>query len=154
VRAAKGWPRFFNLRSLKEALVAKPELGTKRICPVTGRKFYDLNQNPVISPYTGEIVPIDVPVVRARAEPARPVAADEVETPDVQGPEFVSLEEADAEATGAKAAPPEGEEADDDVELAEDIEGGEDDTFLEPSEDEDEDVSDIIGGDIEDEEET
>jgi uncharacterized protein (TIGR02300 family) len=133
--------------------VAKPELGTKRICPVTGRKFYDLNQNPVISPYTGEVVPVDTPPVRARAEPARPVAA-EVETPDAQGPEFVSLEEADAEATGAKVPAAETEDVEDDVELAEDIEGGEDDTFLEPSEDEDDDVSDIIGGDIEDEEET
>ena len=38
--------------------VAKAELGTKRVCPVTGRKFYDLNKDPVISPYTGEIVPI------------------------------------------------------------------------------------------------
>jgi len=38
--------------------VAKSELGTKRICPTTGKKFYDLNKNPVISPYTGEVVPI------------------------------------------------------------------------------------------------
>jgi uncharacterized protein (TIGR02300 family) len=151
VRAAKGWPRFFI--RFKEALVAKPELGTKRICPVTGRKFYDLNQTPVISPYTGEIVPIDAPTTRSRAEPARAAVA-EAEVADAQGPEFVSLEEADAEATGAKGVVPEGDDADD-VELAEDIEGGEeDDTFLEPAEDEDDDVSDIIGSDIEDEEET
>src|SRR6202035_2652755 len=38
--------------------VAKSDLGTKRICPTTGKKFYDLNKNPVISPYTGEVVPI------------------------------------------------------------------------------------------------
>jgi Protein of unknown function (FYDLN_acid) len=38
--------------------VAKSEFGTKRICPTTGKKFYDLNKNPVISPYTGEVVPI------------------------------------------------------------------------------------------------
>jgi uncharacterized protein (TIGR02300 family) len=30
--------------------VAKAELGTKRICPETGRKFYDLGKTPVISP--------------------------------------------------------------------------------------------------------
>lgn len=132
--------------------MAKPELGTKRICPVTGRKFYDLNQNPVISPYTGEIVPIDTPV-RARVETARPLA-DETEAAEAQGPEFVSLEEADAEATGAKVAIPGAEDVDEDVDLGEDIEDAEDDTFLEPSEDEDEDVSDIIGSDIEDEEET
>ena len=34
--------------------MAKPELGTKRICPVTGRKFYDLNKDPVVSTLTGE----------------------------------------------------------------------------------------------------
>src|SRR6202000_1730781 len=38
--------------------VAKSDLGTKRICPTTGKKFYDLNKTPVISPYTGEVVPI------------------------------------------------------------------------------------------------
>ena len=38
--------------------MAKAELGTKRVCPTTGRKFYDLNKDPVISPYTGEVVPI------------------------------------------------------------------------------------------------
>ena len=26
--------------------MAKPELGTKRVCPETGRKFYDLNKDP------------------------------------------------------------------------------------------------------------
>jgi len=54
--------------------VAKAELGTKRVCPETGRKFYDLNKDPVISPYTGKVVPVEVPVARARPEPA-PVAA-------------------------------------------------------------------------------
>ncbi len=134
--------------------MAKPELGTKRVCPATGRKFYDLNQTPVISPYTGEVVPIEAPA-RSRAEQNR--AAQRVE-PEVAeaGPEFVSLEEADAEAAGAKAPGSPDVDEDADVDVGEDIEAGgdEDDTFLEPSEDEDEDVSDIIGGDIEDEEET
>ena len=42
--------------------MAKSDLGTKRICPTTGKKFYDLNKNPVISPYTGEVVPIEVEI--------------------------------------------------------------------------------------------
>ena len=50
--------------------MAKPELGTKRVCPVTGRKFYDLNKNPVISPYTGEVVPIAPVPTRGRLEKA------------------------------------------------------------------------------------
>ena len=36
--------------------MAKSDLGTKRICPTTGKKFYDLNKSPVISPYTGELI--------------------------------------------------------------------------------------------------
>lgn len=33
--------------------------GTKRLCPTTGKRFYDLNRNPIVSPYTGEIVDIE-----------------------------------------------------------------------------------------------
>ena len=55
--------------------VAKSDLGTKRICPTTGKKFYDLNKNPVISPYTGEVVPIApiAPPRAARGDAARGV---------------------------------------------------------------------------------
>ncbi len=38
----------------------KEEWGTKRLCPTTGKRFYDLNQTPIISPYTGEVVEIDI----------------------------------------------------------------------------------------------
>ncbi|WP_349627752.1 FYDLN acid domain-containing protein, partial [Rhodopseudomonas sp. BR0C11] len=31
-------------RNPKVAQVAKSDLGTKRICPTTGKKFYDLNK--------------------------------------------------------------------------------------------------------------
>ena len=37
----------------------KEEWGTKRVCPTTGKRFYDLNRTPVVSPYTGEIVDIE-----------------------------------------------------------------------------------------------
>lgn len=37
----------------------KEEWGVKRVCPTTGKRFYDLNQTPVISPYSGEVVNID-----------------------------------------------------------------------------------------------
>jgi uncharacterized protein (TIGR02300 family) len=37
----------------------KEKWGTKRVCPTTGKRFYDLNRDPVISPYTGEVVEID-----------------------------------------------------------------------------------------------
>jgi uncharacterized protein (TIGR02300 family) len=37
----------------------KKEWGVKRICPTTGRRFYDLNKTPIVSPYTGETVTLD-----------------------------------------------------------------------------------------------
>jgi uncharacterized protein (TIGR02300 family) len=37
----------------------KEEWGVKRVCPTTGKRFYDLNRNPVVSPYTGEVVSIE-----------------------------------------------------------------------------------------------
>jgi uncharacterized protein (TIGR02300 family) len=138
--------------------VAKPELGTKRVCPETGRKFYDLNKDPVISPYTGKVVPVELPTARARPEPAasaqRPAAAapaEEVATPEPQDAEFVSLEDAEAEAQGSKA-PVETSEPDieEEVEMDESLD---DAAFIEEQEEEDADVTDIIGGDIENEEE-
>ncbi|MEI4196083.1 TIGR02300 family protein [Roseovarius sp. E0-M6] len=36
----------------------KEEWGVKRVCPTTGKRFYDLNKNPIVSPYTGDIVEI------------------------------------------------------------------------------------------------
>lgn len=144
--------------------MAKAELGTKRVCPDTGRKFYDLNKDPVISPYTGKIVPVETPVARARPEQAPPPAAavrpapaavppptEEVAVPEPQETETVSLEEADAEAQGAKG-PVETSEPDieEEVEMDETLD---DSTFIEEQEEEDADVTDIIGGDIENEEE-
>lgn len=37
----------------------KEEWGTKRICPTTGKRFYDLGRDPIVSPYTGEVVVVD-----------------------------------------------------------------------------------------------
>jgi uncharacterized protein (TIGR02300 family) len=37
----------------------KEEWGTKRVCPTTGKRFYDLGRVPIVSPYTGDVVTID-----------------------------------------------------------------------------------------------
>ena len=47
----------------------KEEWGIKRVCPTTGRRFYDLNRNPIVSPYTGEVVEVN-------ADKTRMIAAD------------------------------------------------------------------------------
>lgn len=139
--------------------MAKSELGTKRVCPETGRKFYDLNKTPVISPYTGKVVPI-APVPRSRAEPAaaavRPAPVAEVEpvAPESEDVELVSLEDADEEATSKKKPAAKGGDAgaeDEDVEIDESLD---DAAFIEEEEEGDADVSDIIGEGIEKEEES
>jgi uncharacterized protein (TIGR02300 family) len=132
--------------------VAKPELGTKRLCASCGAKFYDLNKTPITCPKCGtpfEVVPV---TTRPRPDQARPVRAAEPEAPEAEEAELISLEEADAESQGKKV-PADGAEAVEDVE-EEAIEDDADDTFIEEEEEEDTDVSEIIGGDIEDEEET
>ena len=37
----------------------KEEWGVKRLCPTTGKRFYDLNKNPIVSPYTGEVIELE-----------------------------------------------------------------------------------------------
>ncbi len=39
----------------------KEDWGVKRICPTTGKRFYDLGRDPIVSPYSGEVVTIEVP---------------------------------------------------------------------------------------------
>jgi uncharacterized protein (TIGR02300 family) len=138
--------------------VAKPELGTKRLCGSCGAKFYDLSKSPIVCPKCGTIFEVVVPVSRAKPDAARaaaPVAAAAVvveaaETPDA---EFVSLEDADAEAQGKKPATADDVDlVEDDVEVADDDDM--DDAALIEEEEGDADVTDIIGDGIEKEEET
>ena len=61
----------------------KAEWGTKRLCPTSGKRFFDLNKNPIVSPYTGEIVEIDnskTRMIAADAEDAVTAKAKEAET--------------------------------------------------------------------------
>ncbi len=123
--------------------MAKPELGTKRVDPETGRKFYDLNKDPIISPYTGKTY------LRSYFDDGKvaELEEEEVEAKEVDseedGAELVSLEDADDEAKGDDLPDLDDDE---DVDL-----GDEDDTFLAEEEEEDDDVSEMIGvGDDED----
>lgn len=68
----------------------KAEWGTKRICPTTGKRFYDLNRSPIVSPYTGEVVDIEsarrkmAAAVISRAVPEKDddVLVDDLEADD------------------------------------------------------------------------
>src|SRR6516162_5539528 len=145
----------------KDRIVANPELGTKRLCASCSAKFYDLNKDPIHCPKCGavyEVVVATRPVRPAGPVTARPPVPEEAPAPEPQEVETVSLEEADAEAQGAakKPAPAEAgveEEAGIEQEKVEMHESPDDDTFIEEQEEEDADVTDIIGGDIENKEE-
>ena len=118
--------------------MAKSELGTKRTDPDTGKKFYDLNRDPIVSPYTGKSYPLSFfEETSASTEPAEEDEVAEVDTESTEV-ELVSLEDAEENAGGDDIA----DMGDDDVE----IDGDDDDTFLEADEDDDDDdMSDIIG---------
>jgi uncharacterized protein (TIGR02300 family) len=125
--------------------VTKAELGTKRVCPNCGTKYYDLNRNPIVCPKCGTVFAVVATKTRAQAAPKPPVAQEEVEVVADKDAELVSLEEADEEAAESGAVKIEGVDDDETVETDEP-----DDTFLEEEEEEG-DVGDIIG-DVDEEE--
>lgn len=92
----------------------KEEWGVKRICPTTGKRFYDLNKKPIVSPYTGDIVEVE-------AGKSRMIAAD-------------------AEDAAAKKATAADSESEDDL-LEDDVEADVDNDLLDDDDDDDDNVS-------------
>ena len=66
----------------------KEEWGTKRLCPTTGKRFYDLNKSPIVSPYTGDVVNLDT------GNKSRAAIADKAEKP-AEEEELELVEDAD-----------------------------------------------------------
>ncbi|MEE4188573.1 MAG: TIGR02300 family protein [Roseobacter sp.] len=64
----------------------KEEWGTKRLCPTTGKRFYDLNADPIVSPYTGEVVEVDL-------SKSRMIAADAADAASVKAKESADEED-------------------------------------------------------------
>lgn len=142
--------------------MVKPELGIKRLCTECGVKFYDLLKNPIVCPKCGANYAVVAPTPKGKPPAPAPapvhvaqVVEAEVAAPIEEAAELVSLEDAEAEqaSTGAKGAKlPEDEiEVGDEVEVA-DGEAEDNSTFL-VEEEEDTNVTDLIDGDIEKEEE-
>jgi len=132
--------------------LAKDDRGTKREDPETGKKFYDLNRDPIVSPYTGKSYPrsyFEQNTVRKAGAERDEEQEEEEEVEVVEAvvaapdePEVISLEDADAEEAGTEEEIPE-------VEGVEDVEDiGEDDAdvFLEEDEEEDENLDFDVGG--------
>ena len=117
--------------------MAKTELGAKRQCQNCGAKFFDLNKEPIVCPKCGTIFQGAARAERVAAKAV--VEEDEVVAPvDV---ELVSLDE--VEASEEKAAEPAVEDVDVDEGEAEP-----DDPFIEAEEEDEDDVSNLIDGDI------
>ena len=58
----------------------KEEWGVQRVCPNTGKRLYDLNKDPIVSPYTGEVVALDTGksrMIEADSEDAASMKAKE-----------------------------------------------------------------------------
>ncbi|MDN5248613.1 TIGR02300 family protein [Bartonella sp. TP] len=125
--------------------MVKTKLGTKRVDPETGRKFYDLGRDPVVSPYTGKSYPLsyfESTVIKPVDEDLDNV--DELDS--VLGePEFLPLEDGVEDDPDTADLP----DLDDDDVTIED-----DDVFLADADDDvDEDMQDIIGTPLDEEDE-
>jgi uncharacterized protein (TIGR02300 family) len=132
--------------------MSKPARGTKRVCPSCGARFYDLNRTPIVCPVCQSVYQVTPPPTR-RGERAQPVETRKVEEPEaeppvLEGPEIISLEEAEEGSSDVPA-----EEDEEIVDLGEDaaeIPAGDDENaFLEEEEEGGADVSGIVGGDEE-----
>ncbi len=121
--------------------MARPEFGAKRQCQNCGTKFFDLNKDPITCPKCGTV--FQVMAVTRSIRGGAAVRDDEEAEVDTAGAEVVSLEDAEPSEKAEVVA-------DADLEV-EDVAA--DDTFLEEEEEENDDVADLIDGDIENDEE-
>lgn len=75
----------------------KEEWGTKRVCPTTGKRFYDLGRTPIISPYTGEVVTLDTgksrTLIAEKAKPAKPTNDEPVVLEDDDAASDVEIDD-------------------------------------------------------------
>lgn len=127
--------------------MAKEALGTKRLDPETGKKFYDLGRDPIVSPYTGKSYPISYfeNVVKTQITESVELETDDPLTTSLDSPEFLTLEEADDE----EVAEDNMTNLDDETTPMVDVDV--EDAFLE--EDDDSEVKDIIGEGFSDDDE-
>ena len=125
--------------------MTKPELGTKRLCANCSARYYDLNKTPITCPKCGAPFEVVATTTRSRFRQQAVVSQPEVEPEEAPSEtELISREEVENEDV-------ETDETNETDETAKDDSG---DPLIEEVEDEDTDVSEIIGGDVKDEEDT
>ena len=86
--------------------MAKPEWGTKRICPSCGTRYYDLLRDPVVCPKCSTPFDPEAFLKARRARPAapvekelEPVGAEDID-PDLETEELEPAEEEEEEGEG------------------------------------------------------
>ncbi len=107
--------------------MAKPEWGTKRICPSCGTRYYDLLRDPVICPKCSTPFDPEALLRARRARPPAPVAKElqpvgpeEIDA-DIEAEEVEAVEDEEAEAVPLEEGEEEEEELIEDAsELGED----------------------------------
>ncbi|MGL4395520.1 MAG: TIGR02300 family protein [Hyphomicrobium sp.] len=124
-------------------MATKTSRGTKRTCQSCGDRFYDLERTPIVCPLCGAGYHIASSPAALAALQAEEKAAKKA------GKKPIFAQESEA----AELPAAEGEEALADVETEETVAGDDDETFLEEEEEEGGDVSNIIGGVTEGDEE-
>src|ERR1700722_13211025 len=120
-------PRRRDIAELqRERMVAKPEWGSKRICPSCGARYYDLLREPVICPKCATPFDAEAFLKSRRSRPAppvekelEPVGADEIDA-EVETEEAEAPEEEDEELL--EDASELGEDEDDMAEVIENVE--------------------------------
>jgi uncharacterized protein (TIGR02300 family) len=73
----------------------KEEWGVKRVCPTTGKRFYDLNKSPIVSPYTNEVVELDQNKNRMIAADAADMSSVRNKEAEVDSEDIVLEEDTD-----------------------------------------------------------
>ena len=73
----------------------KEEWGVKRVCPTTGKRFYDLNKSPIVSPYTNEVVELDQNKNRMIAADAADMSTVRNKEAELESEDIVLEEDAD-----------------------------------------------------------
>lgn len=73
----------------------KEEWGVKRVCPTTGKRFYDLNKSPIVSPYTNEVVELDQNKNRMIAADAADMSTVRDKEAELESEDIVLEEDAD-----------------------------------------------------------
>ncbi len=72
------------------------EWGVKRVCPVTGKRFYDLNRTPVVSPYTGEVVAVETSGNKSLSSPAAPAKPKPTKRKETASDDDILVDEGDS----------------------------------------------------------